>query len=635
MIFALITILHHQPNLESEGAPLFKYDDFSPEYDPGKHFDLNTIIDSQSFTNSKRNMAEFYTSSIEIRGSKFNQCYAFGNEFSGPSGGAIFTYCSQLLISHSYFTQNQAVDGGSIAIIYTNAQIYDDTFDKNIAFQSGGAISIYGTTTLEPNPSTAIENIINVNFRNNTAHSQGGAVYISLQGDAYFQDCEFSENSAGIHGGAVLSSESSCQFFSCKFQYNSAGKSLVEDNPKENSKLYTMSSNIAKNRFAPRGCGGIAFSAFLEPTKDQKEKSLSIDSCCFYRNIMINGYYDNKKAYKDIIADGLFTSSMISTNFSESDSYAFINKTNFHEYQNQVSSGECISGLSGPKNDGDSTLSISLASKIRSLGSSTSSVPEPTIFTYVATPITRLPNPTTKSRSYVPTSINLSTIYNFTRKSIPPATPFSTPSSTLNPTRSISPSRSVVPTQSKPVASSGSTASASTIYINSTTFVNVSVNTSTFTSVLTFETVDGELRSKYVNSKTYLVIWVLNSTYFTYASETYIIIPLEEPSHNIGGGLTSAQLIILSTIGCAVVFCLAVIGLFLFRKLREPTTPSSVSDMSYSESLFGDEITRTSSKVFNIPENDDNQMLTTTIETNPSDVFDDNDEDNIYLNAEF
>ncbi|EAY01232.1 polymorphic outer membrane protein, putative [Trichomonas vaginalis G3] len=117
-------------------------------------------------------------------------------------------------------------------------------------------------------------------------------------------------------------------------------------------------------------------------------------------------------------------------------------------------------------------------------------------------------------------------------------------------------------------------------------------------------------------------------------TETNIIIPLDDST--VGSNVKSGTIILIAVLCLVAVFCLAIIGLFLYRKSHNKSSESE-SSINDDSDLFNDE-TRQQQTIVTFNADDDNTMLSTfnmgtdNIEDNEESL---NDDDEMFLNAEF
>ena len=143
-------------------------------------------------------------SSLGYMNDKEYECYVINTTFEGNNatfGGAIFVESSNLVVEDSRFNNNLGVgvgssgtsntQGGAIVVhpAGSSVNITGSNFTANSA-NVGGAVSLAGV-----DKNSLIENCI---FTDNTASSEGGAVYLWTQGDAVatVKDSKFSGNTA-------------------------------------------------------------------------------------------------------------------------------------------------------------------------------------------------------------------------------------------------------------------------------------------------------------------------------------------------------------------------------------------------------------------------------------------------------
>jgi|GEM_PF-4458651 len=150
-------------------------------------------------------------------------CTLEGNK-AGKNGGAVFTNeaAKALDITGSYFTGNEAPCNGGAVYTLVGGTYEGNTFSKNKAGESGGALFAgFGTVTLKDdtfdgNAATAYNGGAVFNFgadlvidggtyKNNTA-ANGGAVYINGDAAGFApKNASFTGNKASAAGGAIYS----------------------------------------------------------------------------------------------------------------------------------------------------------------------------------------------------------------------------------------------------------------------------------------------------------------------------------------------------------------------------------------------------------------------------------------------
>lgn len=408
-------------------------------------FDLhyNREIHIETDISSTHREQTFYKCSINVNSNtKFLSNYAFGTDKSSGSGGAICLSQSVLLVSNgAIFQENQAAVGGAICAIGSAILVDGAKFDQNNAYKYGGGV--YFQTNflnegeynyLAPSSSCIIQGC---SFLANTACELGGAAALSYGLEIYFEACEFIQNKCSFGGGAVSSSNvDNLKFVQCKFV-----KNIVDA---ENPKL--MSASLSKraegktdktqgnlvsdipSRFKGRGGGAVCFLSDgkkgLSPTSpvySKKQRYLESHHCCFVEDsstytgqsfglgagheIILEGY-SKWKSFQDRMNNidpkqmqwgtmNQFVSRTVNNFFEE-------NATDWVllEFLGDASDEECT-----PKNAPSEEQivtpeesSIKYATKSNQGNENiTSEVAPPSQYTYVATPITKLPMPSTES----------------------------------------------------------------------------------------------------------------------------------------------------------------------------------------------------------------------------------------------
>jgi len=183
------------------------------------------VISASSFTNNRAifNGGAIYSSVnnlIQISSSNFSANYLVGIsddtlETSSDSvlGGAIYTNGVHYNLKFSYcsFLNNSAIGGdGSCGAIYvaggsTGAEISDSIFSGNSAYSNGGAMCVFGASSLVVSGSTFTENY--VNNSDSDVIIGGGAMYFDSTQDVTIEHCAFIKNRAVYFGSAIFSTE--------------------------------------------------------------------------------------------------------------------------------------------------------------------------------------------------------------------------------------------------------------------------------------------------------------------------------------------------------------------------------------------------------------------------------------------
>lgn len=635
MLFCFVLRLF-TPKLERENAPSFKANRTPDDEEINLAIDLTIEItpnETTTISNTARDSFEFYTCSVRILNTHFENCSVLGNTRTGPSGGALYALGSQTYIKNTKFLSNKAIEGGALFTISSPAYFQDCTFEQNHALSSGGAITILGTPPLGEYRRQS-STFVDCNFYKNNADQIGGVASLYNSAEAYFENCNMGHNYASEQAGAVYSIDSDCQFFDCKIFNNTAGKRKRLDSTTERY-LATYSANISGSTSSGRGCGGIVFLVKNTP-KEKEARVLYISGCCL-KNNMVDGIFQKGNepgmGSLDIIAEGEnMRVSLVDSRISDSPRF----------YKGFTAFIRASDRISNPcHNIGDfeqrhNTYNIAPAKIIRSGNNRISSVPDPTKFVYAATPITKYPEATTKSHGKTKSIIE---IYSYQRqKTIP------------------SPSKSPIPTQSKipdPGIKTAEPGQPSTLFetivrSNVTTFFQTSINSSTLINTTTITEI---VKVTYTLKVSYISVYTSIQTYIVTDIRTIFIIELTTPNEqNFGGGISSDRLILLVTMGFTAIFAIAVIWLYLWRHRHgEPSSESLLSESEISSSEIGQTLSMTSilntemrrtTVVEDIMGTTPENMLTTTtndLQTTTTEVFEDDgfDEDEIYLNADF
>ena len=123
----------------------------------------------------------------------------FINNTANNYGGAIYIYGDNGKINTTEFVGNDASKGGAIYVDGHGWSIHDSTFTNNTATATstvngdGGAILWVG----------AQGSIDGCEFSGNNASYRGGAIYLDGSDSTYITNTDFTNNYAGVNGGAV------------------------------------------------------------------------------------------------------------------------------------------------------------------------------------------------------------------------------------------------------------------------------------------------------------------------------------------------------------------------------------------------------------------------------------------------
>ena len=160
-----------------------------------------SISDTDFTANSGESGAglEIVFSSAEVT---IADCTFTDNQTTNAGAAADFYAIDGLTIRRTTFDNNDVANsvGGSLAVGQVGGQvsIEDSSFSDSDAF-SGSAGAAYFDTV------DGLE-IIDTTFTNNSAATDGGAVWTSVTGDTLIRGSTFTQNTAGDLGGAVFSS---------------------------------------------------------------------------------------------------------------------------------------------------------------------------------------------------------------------------------------------------------------------------------------------------------------------------------------------------------------------------------------------------------------------------------------------
>ena len=152
--------------------------------------------------------------SIILSGLEFREAYAgfpasriynFLPVFGRSGGGIVITgVAASCLISQCNFYEHRAdIDGGAVNIQNGKVTFYDCVFDDNAAYGTSSSDGFGGSVNVNAGPSIPI-NILKCAFRKSAANYRGGAISLSSSALSTIDSCEFTANSAGTYGGAVM-----------------------------------------------------------------------------------------------------------------------------------------------------------------------------------------------------------------------------------------------------------------------------------------------------------------------------------------------------------------------------------------------------------------------------------------------
>lgn len=136
---------------------------------------------------------------------------------SKSCGGAIRNDDHGVLeISHSRFSKNDALDGGSI-VNYNLLKIFESDFDGNHAIDSAGALLNYGRCKI----GTSVFSQNSSNHAQSSNIEGGGAVH-NYTGEMTIFSSKFEDNFSKLRGGAIFNMNGSLIIHYCGFKNNKA-----------------------------------------------------------------------------------------------------------------------------------------------------------------------------------------------------------------------------------------------------------------------------------------------------------------------------------------------------------------------------------------------------------------------------
>lgn len=504
--------------------------------------DIETEISSNY---SATNKFDFIFSFVTIKeGTEFHNCSGFGSGMVSGAGGAIAIHycnfqCQGTNDKRVKFISNKAQLGGAISFITSSIYIIETDFESNTAYLFGGAISYY-YDVVNYDDSTFSIYILSSSFQNNKCDNTGGAVSLFDVPDTYIEKCNFKNNKAQYEAGALELDECKQVFIKeSNFESNSVNWSTNFDNsnlPNKTSRLYLKSNSTSYSRV--RG-GGAIYST------SGKQCDLTTNDCCFNGN-HVQGHGN------DILLNNN-TTWKSNNDMTPYNDLLYQTNTDFHHVNIvHISNRGHTSNRCGAKvieyPQFNYLKAISFAATINSINPSfTANVPDPTTFTYAATPITMLPRQTTQSYHEHYTQIHFANNSFFTK--------ISTASKRLPPPSTRSPEQTPKVTVPVPIVQS----KPNDVYVpNGKTLTQSKSKTDVL--VLVNET----LSETKINGA---ISYILVSTNFYTYEETILIVYVVADKQETG--ISAAALIGFATAGLFLFFLLAGMGLFLWRQVHK------------------------------------------------------------------
>lgn len=367
---------------------------------------------SGNFSSSFRSN-EYFHCTITLKKATFTGNYAFGSSISSASGGALYASHSQISTTtttgdKSTFTSNEASIGGGICFIACKAYFKETVFTGNTVHKFGGAFYFQGISE-ESNIDISQQylKLDACQFTGNTAHDVGGALCFSNAAHSQIDGTTFDGNKAELGGGAIYCMQTELLIKGGHFKTNTVNVTRrntdfdvgLESNTL-NRKYNTKSTGFS--RFSARGGGAILFTS-IEPESTLR---LETSGVCFKGNTVTSGDTfnpTNTNSGDNVLLDGDVT---YFSNKDGMDVHKIARSARklsiFYNYE--PLNGD-LSGCTGEDNKTNSQTVHSFAKQSNTGDDrSTSGIPDPTPYTYVATPITKLPLPTTESHITFPTT---------------------------------------------------------------------------------------------------------------------------------------------------------------------------------------------------------------------------------------
>ena len=239
-----------------------------------------------SYSNFTKNNAAENAGAIRwsgVNGKVFNSNFT---KNSAENAGAIFwdyTDDNEVgIILSCLFLNNSADDtAGAVRLECNNPTINNSTFINNSA-NSGGAIYswVYGKFTLTNNSY----------FINNRAHSNGGAILVS-ESECEFSDLEFKDNNATNYGGAIGVSgtyPSSIKIINAKFNGNNAtsGSAIYLE---KDSEIYLENIKFGKNR-----ADAVKITIDIDKNLTYYPSNVTIKMTLYGRDNIVNAIWNDK-----------------------------------------------------------------------------------------------------------------------------------------------------------------------------------------------------------------------------------------------------------------------------------------------------------------------------------------------------
>ncbi|EAY13659.1 polymorphic outer membrane protein, putative [Trichomonas vaginalis G3] len=386
--------------MEDVPAPVFSSLETTDNDDFEKNYDVDVTISSTYSNTDIRRTFEYYYSTIHITNTKIENSQAFGSDTTSGSGGAICMSSCTMIASASEFKYCKAVFSGASCSISSDICLDRCKFTSNTAYRYGGAIHYQGSIDLGNYANGNTFLCYSSEFISNVGSELGGGLSFATTSSVYLQDCKIQQNSAAFCGGGI---------YSCNTIY----LKLFNTKVYSNSLTYDSLTKIEGSSFRPVKQGGKKMSntptlgirggAGICVITDYEVNSRKLVSQFFSQGNCYGGNTAGSKAYSKgqgaghaILIDGNCRLQSMNDKFSytgkfdnvvsktgEASSFPFIMQT----VQNPPSCSDMPSAIAASDPTKTSLARLSNNGNYQI----TSNIVPPSIYTYVATPISKLP----------------------------------------------------------------------------------------------------------------------------------------------------------------------------------------------------------------------------------------------------
>lgn len=549
------------------------YSESEPTFIPKKYSIKDPIANNETagisikFNESSNLLRKtYFKSAITIQNTYFQNNTAFGAHYAPGLGGAIYiSECSLSFTNGTNYnncSKNDASAGGCICAIGSIVLLKDINFSKNTAYKSAGTLYFQGCSNDDK------LTILNCDFSENIAQTVGGAISMAHAKDVFIQGCSFCSNSAGLSGGAINSASADYLIFDrCRFFYNKLVSTQRNEMKLSENDIFKLANEIP--RFRPRG-GGAIFITSKTP-KNNGTSNVDIFDSCFIGNSAGNhstnlNAIDDKKynhtanpGHSMMLYGDVYVYS-VNTRLDYGESLVGMHgNVQLHSFGNDT----CSSIEDDNFNIYDvKAFSIEYAKTDITTESSTSNIPSPSAFTYHATPITATINVVNK-RTQIFTDHTT-----FIKAPIYVDTTFTQPPPVLD-----------------------EKVNASLLSNQTITLTNITINatkatlTNTITETNTRTTISEKPKLTTTYTITQIITYIQFRTQILTYSAVFIIEPTPPDDQKKGEIFDAPTLIVISVICGLCILCVAMIGLYLYRKVRDKDLEEEEEDgdISFSE----------------------------------------------------